>query len=660
MSRFRASLATGALLLSAVVLPAVFPVGATVATPDPSVDTACAGNLSGSTFTLTANCDTTVQLTVPDGQTLNGGGHIITGHDPSGGDFSGAVLTNAGASMMITDLTVDGTGFAIDSAASKLMGIFFLNATGSISNVTVANITQHSGCPLGQAIRANSVDGTHRAVTLTNVTATNYQKSALVASGTITVNVSGSTFGPSDNLTGVITENGVQYGGLGVNAGAGGTITSSTIYGSGFGMAGNDSTALLLYGASGVTLTGDTVTGSGTDVGVAVTATSTGVVVNRNQIGRSAPDVPDTFGTGVEVDPGSSATVTCNAFTGWRTDVAGVPPQSLCVFTNSLPNGTVGTPYPGVVFAAGGTPPYTWSVASGSLPQGLTVLPDGLFTGTPTSAGTFSFTVEVTDSTSATALETLSITITGAGYWMTGTDGGVFAFGSAAFHGSLGGVPLNAPIIGMAAGPGGGYWLVGADGGVFAFGVPYYGSLGGLRLNAPIVGIAATPDGGGYYLVGADGGAFAFGDAVYQGSMGGMPLNAPVVRIAVSTVNQGYYLVGADGGVFAFGDAAWEGSMGGTPLNEPVVGIAVDETSPGYWLVARDGGVFSFDAPFLGSMGGTPLDAPVVGMAAVTDGGGYSLVALDGGMFCFGSATFEGSMGGTPLNGPVVGMASTG
>ena len=110
-------------------------------------------------------------------------------------------------------------------------------------------------------------------------------------------------------------------------------------------------------------------------------------------------------------------------------------------------------------------------------------------------------------------------------------DGGIFAFGDAGYHGSTGGLHLNAPIVGIAATPDGkGYWLVAADGGIFAFGdAGYHGSTGGLHLNAPIVGIAATPDGKGYWLVAADGGIFAGGDAGYYGSAGGLHLNAPIV-----------------------------------------------------------------------------------------------------------------------------------
>ena len=55
--------------------------------------------------------------------------------------------------------------------------------------------------------------------------------------------------------------------------------------------------------------------------------------------------MPDSFGFGVEVDPGSTATVTCNSFSGWKTDLDGVQPQPLCVTTTTVPNGVVGTPY---------------------------------------------------------------------------------------------------------------------------------------------------------------------------------------------------------------------------------------------------------------------------------------------------------------------------
>jgi hypothetical protein len=88
----------------------------------------------------------------------------------------------------------------------------------------------------------------------------------------------------------------------------------------------------------------------------------------------------------------------------------------LHVDTSSLPDGYTDEPYSATLTAVVGTVPYTWSLASGSLPAGLaltTVGNDGGITGTPTTAGTSSFTVRVTDSASpsVTATKTLSITI---------------------------------------------------------------------------------------------------------------------------------------------------------------------------------------------------------------------------------------------------------
>jgi hypothetical protein len=240
----------------------------------------------------------------------------------------------------------------------------------------------------------------------------------------------------------------------------------------------------------------------------------------------------------------------------------------------------------------------------------------------------------------------MAATSNGQGYWNVASDGGLFAFGNAAFHGSMGGHPLNKPVVGMAATPTGhGYWEVASDGGLFAFGdAGFYGSTGNLTLNKPVVGMAATPDGKGYWEVASDGGIFAFGDAHFYGSTGSLVLNKPVVGMAATSNGKGYWLVASDGGVFAFGDAHFYGSTGNLVLNKPVVGIAPGPGGHGYWFDASDGGIFAFgDSRFYGSMGGKPLTLPVVGMAS-NNGNGYWLVAADGGLFSFGTAPFFGSI----------------
>ena len=68
----------------------------------------------------------------------------------------------------------------------------------------------------------------------------------------------------------------------------------------------------------------------------------------------------------------------------------------------------------------------------------------------------------------------------------------------------MGGKPLDAPIVGMAATPSGnGYWEVASDGGVFTFGdAPFSGSRGGQSVGDRFFGMVPTPDGGGYLLLG--------------------------------------------------------------------------------------------------------------------------------------------------------------
>ena len=77
----------------------------------------------------------------------------------------------------------------------------------------------------------------------------------------------------------------------------------------------------------------------------------------------------------------------------------------LTITTTSLPNWTLGAPYSVQLNASGGTPPYGgWTVASATLPPGLTLDPvSGLLGGIPSATGGYSFTITVGDAAAATA-----------------------------------------------------------------------------------------------------------------------------------------------------------------------------------------------------------------------------------------------------------------
>ena len=228
------------------------------------------------------------------------------------------------------------------------------------------------------------------------------------------------------------------------------------------------------------------------------------------------------------------------------------------------------------------------------------------------------------------------------GYWTVSAFGAVTPEGGAPALGSpaLSGLTLARPIVGMAPTPDGeGYWLVASDGGVFSFGdASFHGSTGAIRLNQPIVGMAPTPDGGGYWLVASDGGIFSFGDASFHGSTGAIRLNQPIVGMAPTPDGGGYWLVASDGGIFSFGDAGYYGSTGGTGVG--ALGIVIDPPSAGYTLVAPNGS---------GTFFGPPPQQPVPS-SSTTAGFGQPIMAAPSASYPAAHLILDDRFSGTSLD----------
>jgi hypothetical protein len=106
-------------------------------------------------------------------------------------------------------------------------------------------------------------------------------------------------------------------------------------------------------------------------------------------------------------DGGNTATIHI------RLDVAAVAP--LTITTTTLPSGDVDSPYSEVIQANGGVGPITFTVTAGTLPAGLALNPLGLATalldGTPTKAGTATFTIQAEDTQGRIATQTLQLKI---------------------------------------------------------------------------------------------------------------------------------------------------------------------------------------------------------------------------------------------------------
>jgi hypothetical protein len=107
-------------------------------------------------------------------------------------------------------------------------------------------------------------------------------------------------------------------------------------------------------------------------------------------------------------------------FTAQVTDAAGAAANAtftlvvapvLLISATPLASGEIAAPYSASVTALGGTPPFSWSLAVGALPPGLTLAPGGAIAGTPSATGTQTFTLQVADSNSVVVTQAFQLTV---------------------------------------------------------------------------------------------------------------------------------------------------------------------------------------------------------------------------------------------------------
>jgi uncharacterized repeat protein (TIGR01451 family) len=144
-----------------------------------------------------------------------------------------------------------------------------------------------------------------------------------------------------------------------------------------------------------------------TTCGGGVTATAGGSSVTLSQAGSTIPAAGSctiavnvtgaTAGTFVNTIPAGALQTTAgnNAAPATATLTAACPVITLSPAT--LPNGTMGVAYSQTITGSGGTAPYSFGVTAGALPAGLTLTSAGVLAGTPTTNGTFTFTIRGTD-----------------------------------------------------------------------------------------------------------------------------------------------------------------------------------------------------------------------------------------------------------------------
>ena len=253
-----------------------------------------------------------------------------------------------------------------------------------------------------------------------------------------------------------------------------------------------------------------------------------------------------------------------------------LPPVVLPVITTTSLSGlVVGVPYTSTLQATSGTAPYTWSVASGALPAGLSLLPTGVVFGTPTTTATFSFTVRATDAlghsgTGSVTAIVHSVAVRSWGYNLEGAYGDGTTTSTLAIATAL--LPGTTKTI---AGSDNFALALQTDGTVYAWGVNTDGQLGfGDTTNRPtpaqipglsnVTAIAAGEDAS--YAVTSTGVLYSWGNNV-AGQLGNGTANATLVMTPTATALTNVVSVAAghqfalaltgNGAVFGFGDGTF-------------------------------------------------------------------------------------------------------
>jgi hypothetical protein len=187
----------------------------------------CPVDVSGSsptTYTLLADCVTDHTIVVPqrvEGSVFDGDGHSITGVDPAGGHFVGAVVQGAAGPEEITisdlEVTVDGLSDVCDACVDRPRGILFDGVGGAIrdSVVTGIKLGTNSGCQEGNGIEVRNEPfakgGADVSIVVRDNLVTDYQKTGILANGSVSVTIRGNIVEGAGPVN-YIAQNGIQVG----------------------------------------------------------------------------------------------------------------------------------------------------------------------------------------------------------------------------------------------------------------------------------------------------------------------------------------------------------------------------------------------------------------------------------------------------------------
>ena len=271
------------------------------------------------TWTLDADCTVDSPIVIPDGYTLDGAQHTITAIDPAGGYFRGGIIVNGGRTAAVTNTIITAVRLAnvCQEGNDRLRAIHFTDASGVIRGNAILNVNKGaSSCQEGNGIEVRHADasGPPAAIEIADNLIDGFQKTGIVASGNVDVEIHGNTVGPSSTQRFMVT-NGIQ-----VSAGARVAIEFNTVTGNSWAGDAAAATAILLMNtAPGALVRGNVIVGNA-DVGIYVMANE--VRVERNRLTDSGPDGAFDVGIG---NYGEGNVFDGNTITGYSQRYQNVP-----------------------------------------------------------------------------------------------------------------------------------------------------------------------------------------------------------------------------------------------------------------------------------------------------------------------------------------------
>ena len=358
---------------------------------DPTTGTAYVANFGNNNVSVISEATNTVTATVPVGS--EPGGVAV---DQGAGtvyvaNLGGTVSVISEATNKVTATVPVGSAPENVAADSSAGTVYVSNeGSGTVSVISAATNTVTATVPVGSEPGGVAVDPTTGTVYVTNFGNNNVSVIS-EATNNVTATVPVGAF-----LEGVAVDAalGVVYvsqgsGNVSVINAATNTVTATIPVGSGAGGLAVDPPAGTVYVAN----FGDNT--------VSVIDTATNTVKATVPVGTEPSEVAV-----------NSATHIAYVSNYKTSTVSVIKGPLLTLGFPAPPSGQIGVAYSDTLSTNGGVTPYTWSVSAGALPPGITLgASSGVLGGTPTVAGTFAFTVMVTDADDQTATEAVSLAI---------------------------------------------------------------------------------------------------------------------------------------------------------------------------------------------------------------------------------------------------------